>query len=56
VERTLRQNRRRTERQATSARKDAGLAGARLENIVQSGVAAGADVAAKVSERVASLA
>lgn len=55
LERTLRQNRRRAERQVTSYRKDARLAGARFENAVQTGVAAGAGVAQKVSERVASV-
>jgi hypothetical protein len=53
LERTLRQNRRRAQRRATSARKDARLAGARVENIVQNGVSASAGAAQKVSERVA---
>jgi hypothetical protein len=48
LERTLRQNRRRARRQATSTRKDA-------ENLVQSGVNAGAGIAERVSERVASI-
>jgi hypothetical protein len=55
LERTLRQNRRRAERQATSYRKDARLASARVENLVQTGVAAGAKLAENVSERVASV-
>jgi len=56
LERTLRQNRRRAERQVTTYRKDARLASARVENVVQTGVAAGAGVAQKVTERVASVA
>ncbi|HEU4978669.1 MAG TPA: hypothetical protein VFT42_07235 [Solirubrobacteraceae bacterium] len=56
LERTLRQNRRRAERQVTSYRKDARLASARFENVVQTGVAAGAGAAQKVSERVSSIA
>jgi hypothetical protein len=48
LERTLRQNRRRARRQATTYRKDA-------ENLVQSGVNAGAGIAERVSERVGSI-
>src|SRR5207302_676035 len=45
LERTLRQNRRRAERQATTYRKEAAQASARLENLVQTGVTAGAGIA-----------
>jgi hypothetical protein len=56
LERTVKRNRTRFEREARATRKDliaqAELAGARVENLVQTGVTAGTAVAAKVSERV----
>ena len=60
LERELRRRTRRVERDLRGARSDAtaqaGLLGARVENLVQTGVTAGTQVAAKVSERVASAA
>jgi hypothetical protein len=62
-ERDLRRRRERVERDLRSlggARRDAaaqaGLVGARFENLVQSGITAGSQVAAKLTERVARIA
>jgi hypothetical protein len=60
VERLLRQRRTRVERDIRSTRKDVGaqadLLGARVENIVQTGITRGTQVATKVQERVGSVA
>ena len=60
VERELRQRRTRVEREIRSTRKDVGaqadLLGARVENLVQTGITRGTQVATKVQERVASVA
>ena len=57
VERELRQRRTRVEREIRSTRKDVGaqadLLGARVENLVQTGITRGTQVATKVQERVA---
>jgi hypothetical protein len=57
LERELRRRRERVERDVRGVRLDAGaqagLVGARVENLVQSGLTAGTQVAAKVTERVA---
>jgi biotin operon repressor len=60
LERRLRDRTQRVERELRGVGSDAGaqvgLVGARVENIVQSGVTAGTQVAAKVTERVARVA
>lgn len=60
VERVLRQRRTRVEREIRSTRKDVGaqaeLLGARVENVVQTGITRGTQAATKVQERVASVA
>jgi hypothetical protein len=60
VERELRQRRTRVEREIRSTRKDFGaqadVLGARVENIVQTGITRGTQVATKLQERVASVA
>jgi hypothetical protein len=60
VERELRQRRSRFEREIRATRKDVGaqanLLGARAQNIVQTGITRGTEVATKVQERVASVA
>jgi hypothetical protein len=60
VERVLRQRRNRVERELHSTRKDVGsqadLLTARVENLVQTGITRGTQVATKVQERVANAA
>jgi hypothetical protein len=60
VERELRQRRTRVERELRSTRKDFGaqadLLGARVENIVQTGITRGTQVATAIQERVANVA
>jgi hypothetical protein len=60
VERELRQRRNRVEREIRSTRKDVGaqadLLTARVENLVQTGITRGTQVATKVQERVAKVA
>ena len=60
VERRVRKTRRDVEKQAKATRKDvttqADLVSARVENVVQTGITTGTQVAAKVTERVASVA
>ena len=60
VERELRQRRTRVERELRSTRKDVGaqanLIGARAQNIVQTGITRGTQVATKVQERLADVA
>jgi hypothetical protein len=60
VERELRQRRTRVEREIRSNRKDvsaqADLLGARVENLLQTGITRGTQVATKVQERVAGVA
>jgi hypothetical protein len=57
LERDLRSRRRQVERDLRGVRRDAGaqadLVGSRVENLVQSGVTAGTQVAARLTERVA---
>jgi hypothetical protein len=60
VERELRQRRNRVERDLRTTRKDVGtqanLLTARVENLVQTGITRGTQVATKVQERVANVA
>src|SRR5262245_15417127 len=56
VERQLRQRRNRVERDIKSTRKDVDVLTARVENLVQTGITRGTQVATKLQERVASVA